>query len=499
MPDNALQDGLDVSQLKTVNLALVSKCLCVLMLVLATMMLGASKPPSTLEQVTLSGELVVLSDNGPTTYYEGPDGYTGFEYHLAQAFADHLGVELRIIDSLNEDTMFRVLDTGYGHFAASGIAITRRNEQAVDFSVPYLHTTPQLLYHAGRDHPSDSTELSDEHIVINGNGAHNDLLQVLSINHPDIGWKSEPMLDSLELMEQVHTGSIDYTVVDSHVFLMNQGLYSQARVAFDLSNPKPLAWAFRKQDDSSLRDAANRFFTEFEQSGELAQLQERYFGHLEPLHSQATKLFARRIDTRLSKYKEIMQSAAEEHELDWHLLAAMSYQESFWNPNAKSPTGVRGLMMLTRNTAKEVGVDNRIDPQQSIEGGALYFASLRDRIPADIQEPDRSWMALAAYNVGMGHLEDARILTERFGGNPDLWHDVKENLPLLQRKKHYKTLKHGYARGQEAATYVQRIRHYYTVLSWHTRMQQRKLADNGRGLQNVNNPETLLPHSHSIL
>lgn len=216
-------------------------------------------------------------------------------------------------------------------------------------------------------------------------------------------------------------------------------------------------------------------------------MEEHHFNHLDSMKSGGKELFTRRIATRLPKYKGLIHGAASVHKLDWHLLAAMSYQESFWNPDATSPTGVRGFMMLTRLTASELAIRNRLDPKQSIYGGAKYFARLRDRLPERIQEPDRTYMALAAYNMGMNHLQDARILTEHYGRNPDNWDDVEEFIPLLQRKEYYGVLPAGFARGEEAVNYVQRIREYHTVLTWNTRLEERALAmaDTGNGIARV--------------
>lgn len=200
------------------------------------------------------------------------------------------------------------------------------------------------------------------------------------------------------------------------------------------------------------------------------------FAHLEAMQKGGNTLFAQRIETRLPRYKGLMQSAAQAHDLDWHLLAAMSYQESFWNPDATSPTGVRGLMMLTQITAKELAVKDRLDPRESIEGGARYFAQLRDRLPASVQEPDRTWMALAAYNMGMSHLEDARVLTEHKGKNPNIWQEVKQQIPLLEEPRYYRYLPNGHARGREAVAYVERIRQYRTILTWHHHIEVYGLA-----------------------
>ena len=174
--------------------------------------------------------------------------------------------------------------------------------------------------------------------------------------------------------------------------------------------------------------------------------------------------FKRRIRSRLPKYRSLFEKAGRETGLPWTLLAAQAYQESHWNPGAKSPTGVRGMMMLTRNTARSLGIENRLDAYASIRGGAQYLLRMLKRVPDTVQGKDRLWFALAAYNVGFGHLRDARTLATRQGKNPDLWRDVKAVFPLLMRKKYYKTLRYGYARGTEPVRYVQRIRNYRQVL-----------------------------------
>jgi membrane-bound lytic murein transglycosylase F len=160
------------------------------------------------------------------------------------------------------------------------------------------------------------------------------------------------------------------------------------------------------------------------------------------------------------------QEAAAETGLDWRLLAAIGYQESRWDESATSPTGVQGLMMLTAETAQRVGIRNRRDPRESILGGARYFGVVDRTIPKRIADPDRTWLALAAYNVGYGHLEDARILTQRRGQDPDSWPDVRANLPLLAQERHYRTLRRGYARGWEPVGFVRNVQTYAELLRW---------------------------------
>ncbi len=179
--------------------------------------------------------------------------------------------------------------------------------------------------------------------------------------------------------------------------------------------------------------------------------------------------FHHHIETRLPRYRRLFEDVAQAYEISWTLLAAQAYQESRWDPHAVSPTGVRGIMMLTRKTASSLGIQNRSDPTKSIEGGARYFQSLKKRLPDHIGKADRVWIALAAYNVGMGHIKDAQRLARRMGKNPNSWEDLKTMLPLLARKSYYSTLQYGYARGWEPVQYVKRIRNYHAVLEQYFR------------------------------
>jgi membrane-bound lytic murein transglycosylase F len=231
-----------------------------------------------------------------------------------------------------------------------------------------------------------------------------------------------------------------------------------------LTDTLQIAWLLNKKTDDSLRAALLDYFGQMQSSGQLAALEDKYFGHVRSFDFVDTRAFMRAVNAKLPEYRDMFEAHAGD--LDWRLLAAMAYQESHWEPDAISPTGVRGMMMLTRATAKDMGISDRTDAEQSISGGARYFASLLRRIPARIQSPDRIWMAMAAYNVGLGHLEDARKITESLGYNPDLWIDVKQHLPLLRQKRYYQHTRFGYARGDEAVNYVDNIRRYYDSLLW---------------------------------
>ena len=212
--------------------------------------------------------------------------------------------------------------------------------------------------------------------------------------------------------------------------------------------------------------AAQRYLTQAKADGTTAKLEDRFYGHVEQFNLYAARSFMRHLDDRLPLYEGLFKEAEDNSGFDWRLLAALAYQESLWDPQAISPTGVKGLMMLTNDTARQMGISDRTDPSQSISAGAAYLRRTHARIPDRIPEPSRTWMALAAYNVGFGHLEDARVLTQRQGGDPDNWQDVKQRLPLLAKSAYADQLRYGNARGGQAVVYVRHIRRYYDLLVW---------------------------------
>jgi membrane-bound lytic murein transglycosylase F len=440
------------------------------------LILVGSKTPSALDKVLLKGELTILSRNGPTTYYEGPNGLTGFEYSLAKAFADELGVDLTIQAEDNLGILIESVGSARGEMGASGLTVTENRQKKVRFTRPYLEVTQQVIYRAGEHKPESVTDLIDADILVIANSAHSERLRSLQLDYPQLRWREQIDLEMLDLVSLVHSGEVQYAIVDSNAFNINGNIYPQARVAFDISEPQSLAWAFAKGSDDSLFQLADDFLARMEADGRLAKITDHFYGHIAKVNNSGAKLYAKRIEDRLPLWEPLLRNAGMENNIDWRLLAAMSYQESHWNSGAVSTTGVRGLMMLTQATAKDMGIANRVDPEQSIAGGARYFKLIFDRIPQRVQGTDRTWMALAAYNVGLGHLEDARVLTERSGDDPNKWADVKRYLPLLAQRKYYKETKHGFARGWEPVDYVQNIRQFYNILSWHDQLQTRRYA-----------------------
>ncbi|MBA3581738.1 MAG: membrane-bound lytic murein transglycosylase MltF [Gammaproteobacteria bacterium] len=422
---------------------------------------------SELNRIKDRGTLVILTRNTPTTYYENTDGETGFEYDLAKLFANDLHVDLKVVVPNSFSDLIPTLRGGGGNLIAAGMTITATRAQKVEFGPAYQEITQQLIYNTDGDNkPREINDILNSKIEVIAGSSFEERLIELKKEYPALKWTAIKDIDLDELLVRVSTGAIDYTIADSNEFNIQRRLYQNLNVGFNISAPQQLAWAFRENVDPALLKAAQKFFARITTDGTLTQLMERHYGHNGDFDIVETTTFLHHINERLPTYQSYFKIGAARHELDWRLLAALSYQESHWRTEAISPTGVRGIMMLTHATAGHLGIANRLDAEASILGGAQYLKTLKDKMPTRINEPDRTWLALAAYNVGYGHLEDARILTETLKKNPDQWIDVKESLPLLSQQKWHQRTKHGYARGREPVIYVQNIRGYYEVLLW---------------------------------
>jgi membrane-bound lytic murein transglycosylase F len=410
--------------------------------------------------------------HGPTSYYVGVDGPTGYELELSQALADKLGVKLEIFPSYHLDELLQKLDSGQVDYIAGGLTLTALRKGKYRASPTYRWIDEVLVFKQGNTWPRSVEDLTDSIVVVK-DSSHAETLQQLSQDHASLAWQQHPTLDADEILQQVVDGHIAYTLTDSNQLALNRRFYPNLSIAFTVQDNLPVSWLLADNQDDSLYAVLIEFFGSMYQSGELIALEDRYFGHVQQFDYVDTLAYIDAIEQALPDLKPWFEQYAGE--MDWRLLAALSYQESHWNPQAKSPTGVRGLMMLTLPTAQQMGVNSRLDPQQSIRGGSRYLHRLVTRIPERIAMPDRLWFALASYNIGWGHVEDARVLTQRQGADPDKWLDVKQRLPLLRQKSVYQTTKYGYARGDEAVNYVDNIRRYYDTLLWVDERQQAEL------------------------
>ncbi len=435
-------------------------------LVLLPFLYSGQDRPSQLEQVLQRGSLIVLTRNGASSYYLGPDGPTGPEYALAREFSDYLGVGLEISVAGAFNQLFGLLARRQGDLIAANLTRTPSRELALNFGPDYRETSTFVVYRRGQPRPQALADLLDLKTMVIAGSSYEEALVEAKRQYPELEWEARSDVGIEDLLLAVSDGVIDATLVDSSIYKLHAHFYPRTTTAFSLPGTLPHAWAFPPGPDDSLVEKARAFMLQARDSGRLAAINDRFHAPRQSLDRTGMFQFLEQVRQRLPPLLTLFQQIAADQDMDWRLLAAMAYQESHWKPDASSYTGVRGIMMLTSRTAKQLGLTDRLDPQQSIEGGARYFLQLRKRVPARIKEPDRSWMALAAYNMGMSHLEDARILTQKQGGNPDLWEDVDRNLDLLSQEKWYSELRYGYARGFEARQYVKNIRSYYDILVW---------------------------------
>jgi len=428
-----------------------------------------SQPPTLLEEVLRLGELRVATRVSPTTYYTGPRGPQGPEYELIQGFAQFLGVNLRLQTVDRFTDLLGEVEHGASHMAAAGLTVTEERARRVAFGPSYQTVAQYLVYRRGQRKPREVDELIDKHLEIVAGTSYVDGLRRLQERQPGIAFRENPNADVADLLISVASGEIDYTVADSNLFKIYRNLVPEIGLAFEIAMEDSLAWAFPQRADTSLLDQADRYLRFIRDNGDLARIMDRYYGHTSRFNYVGTRRFIRDYRKKYPAYQAYFEQAAEGIGMDWRLLAAIGYQESRWDPNAVSPTGVRGIMMLTENTADYIGVNDRIDPEQSISGGADYLARMRRRFPAAIREPDRTWFALSAYNIGYEHVQDARELTQQLGGDPDLWVQVRENFSKLGQRRWYQQTRHGYAPGWEPVMYVENVRNYYDILVWLTR------------------------------
>jgi membrane-bound lytic murein transglycosylase F len=433
----------------------------------ALVLLSSYAPvPGLIHQIKSLGELRVVTRTGPLAFYRESDGTSvGPEFELARRFADELGVKLKITPMRTYAEIYEAITTGQAHLAAAGLKVPTQSVPGVEFGPAYQHVHEHLIYRRGAVRPGSLAEIGNSDLEILAGSAHAKTLEAARNAYPDLVWVENSSTNSQALLDGVADGSIDYTIADSTEFALAHDVHPDLRIAFDFQGERPLAWASSDRDPNFARDMGE-YFARLKIDGELATIVNRYYGRTEDAEFAGGPGFMQHLQSRLPLYKQWFVEAAEQSSQDWRLLAAMGYQESKWNPSAASSAGARGLMQLTAETANETRVTNLSDARQSIFGGARYFRLVYEKIPAHVPEPDRTWFALAAYNIGYGHVEDARVLAQKAGRDPDSWQDVRDFLPLLEQERWYTKTENGYARGWEPVRYVDNVRGYRDLLEW---------------------------------
>lgn len=428
--------------------------------------LAEIKSRGVLRVSTVPSPLIFTSINGKAY---------GLDYELAQLFADYLGVKLEITSRQNINELFDDLDNNDADVLAAGLVYNPERTRHYEPGPTYYSVSQQLVYRVGSLRPRNPGTIKPGQLVIApGHTALNELEKLRASKYPDLSWTIDPQRNSNTLLSQVLEGKIDYTIADSVAVNLFQRVHPQLAVALDMTDEQPVSWYTQRDGDHTLAAAMLDFFNRINEDGTLARLEEKYLGHGNDFDYVDTRSFLRAVDTLLPDLQPLFEKYATD--IDWKMLAAISYQESHWDPQATSPTGVRGLMMLTRNTAQSVGLTDRLDPEQSISGGARYLSDMMKKVPETVPEEERIWFALAAYNMGYAHMLDARALTAKQKGNPDSWADVKQRLSLLSLKPYYSKTTYGYARGHEAYAYVENIRKYQISLVGYLMEKEKQAA-----------------------
>jgi len=423
------------------------------------------KPSRSLAEIRQSGKLVVLTRNAPTTWYIGRDGEpTGPEHDLVEAFATWLGVKAvyRMKPSIGE--ILDGIENAEGDLAAAGLTITDPRRDRFRFGPAYLGITQQVVCRRDNVQPETVDDLVGLNLQVIADSSYVERLRALKADgHPDLSWTAVPETTTEALLREVWQRKIDCTVADSSIVDINRRYYPELIAPMNLTREQQLGWVM-PQAREDLADAVTDWLEAFRGDDRLAAWRDQYFGFFAAFDYVDVRKLIRRVDHRFPKFRDHFRKAADKYDLPYTLLAAQAYQESHWNAHSRSPTGVRGIMMLTLNTARSVGVNNRLDPRQSIFGGARYMARMKQQFDDEVTEPDRTYLALAAYNVGRAHLHDAQALARELRLDPHAWRDIKQVLPLLENPKYYHQLQYGYARGNEPVRYVQRIREYRLVI-----------------------------------
>ncbi len=416
----------------------------------------------TLHKIEKSGQITIITRNTPHCYYLYRDEPMGFEYELAREFADYLGVELKITIAESWEAMIPVLNDGAGALIAAGMTITPRRQTQVSFSNGYMDIQQYLIAHRNGPKIKSLAELSGKIIHVREATAYQEQLEELQQQGVELTIELHNDMPTEELIQQVAEGGIGLTIADSNIALLSRRHYPGAIMVHPISDLQHLGWAVHPEA-RQLRVKINSFFKAIKETGKFDEIYNKYYGDIASFDYVDLKAFHRNTKKNLSRYSPFIKAAAKKYGFDWRLIAAQIYQESHLNPRAKSRAGARGLMQLLPSTASSLDVNDIYNPVENINGGVRYLKKLYDRFD-QADATNRLLIALAAYNAGQGHIQDARNLAVRKNLDPDLWDSLAQTLPLLRYRKYYKDAKYGYCRGTEPVKYIKQILIYYDIL-----------------------------------
>lgn len=421
---------------------------------------------TTLEKIRERGVLRVATLNSPLTYYFDRDDASGFDYHLVSDFADYLGVDLQIITAADPRRLFQLLEDRKVDLISANLSNDASKSNHFVTGPSYRTESYLAIYRKqqGFEPPENIEESQALRIEVLVNSGEKSVLEPFNQRLPELKWREITNANRLDLLTRLQNRESELALIPSTLWRSYASYHPELAVAFELGESKPIVWYLRKSGDSSISDLTEIYFKREQTQQLLARLELQPLPPDNSLNYFDTTAFREGVEQRYRELRGYFKEASELTGYDPLFLAAVAYQESHWKADAVSPTGVRGIMMLTEAAAKDVGIEDRTDARQSIIGGAEYLRRVTQKIPERIPEPDRTYFALAAYNIGFGHLEDARILTQKAGGDADRWDSVAEHLPKLEDPEYFNQTKYGQARGSEAVTYVANIREYQRIL-----------------------------------
>lgn len=404
--------------------------------------------------------LRLLTRNSAATYFLWRGKLMGFEYELAREFAKSQGLRLDVVVPQRGESLLGMLVEGRGDLVGAGLTPSELQERmGVYFSRPYNYASHVVVEPVADATLTGPADLAGRSVYVKQSSAYWHTLGLLRMTGVPLIMQAAPEhLETEGLIDLVARGVYDLTVADSHIVDIELTWRDDVKGAFTLGDPVPLAWAVRKSNPGLLK-AVNEFLDREYRGVTYNVLYRKYF--------KDSKKIRRHVEFRsrngdLSPYDGLVKRYAEQHDFDWRLIVSQMYQESEFDPRARSFAGAVGLLQVMPRTARERGVTKLTDPETNIRVGLEYLTWVRDRFEDDLPVRDRMWFTLAAYNVGQGHVRDARRLATEQGLDPDKWFDnVEQAILLLSQPEHARAAQHGYCRGREPVQYVREIRSRY--------------------------------------
>ena len=418
---------------------------------------------ASLARVQAKGPVVVLTTKNPLIYIEKKSGeYAGMDHDLFESFSKHYGLNVKYVVLPDEESVLRALSKGEGDVGAARLRTLEDSEGFI--AAPAYDETYLSLFCQKRLNIQNIDDLHSRRVLLLNKDNFRGFADRLRQLSPSTELEIIDNTKALDLIKAVQNGNADCFVGETLNGDFYLRYYPQLEKITAFSDSYSLSWLLTSENQDLLK-LIQAWYRHATRSDEISRVVDHYKSYLNQLSRHDISTFFKKVKSTLPEYKSTFVEAAKEQGLPWQLIAAVAYQESHWEAEARSYTGVRGLMQLTTDTAKHMGIEDRTDPHQSIRGGSKYLRYLMDQLPDEVHPRERLSLALAAYNIGILHLKDAQALAEKTGRNPNSWLHLREVLPLLADPDYANRLEYGPARGQETVDFVERVRSFYNLMT----------------------------------